>query len=556
MPSLEMLSGEEIYCGKRRFCSLSAKRRAKKTERKSSKKIIGYALIGILALGAVSVVAFAPRPAPVSPEDESRRQTIMLFQERFCGLSGESRSTEYLTEYSLPGICEMPLAIEVEGDTVWYVSTKNGTLGTYDVAAGRFGEQYQVPSWPTRTSATTFSMSWSAKADTSGNIWFTDERQRAIWRFDKESKMFSMFPVAARLPAAIDFDSQGNVYFVGIQSTSIFIGDVSSMKNGTSEGITEIPLPLDGFSGIDTNLITTGALTVDKENNDVWVSVLAFQKKGQIFQYDIDSGAVAKVVNLPNDITSPVGLAIDKAGDLWVSDHGTNIFFRYDTANGEITQFVTSVASPRIYAGIDKPNAYTLPYWIEQSSDTSLLWFNQHTGNKISSLDPEALILTEYWIPSQNRNWAACPENTVPCGLANALQISSGAGDQLWFTEWTENKIGRVDGSKVNPVAISQAQQELTVAKGDSVEIKLTVDASSNFEGKMISASTLTPNGRLGNSTGIFSEENISLQTGGSKEISYVFTAADDVLPGKYTLMLGSGNDEISVLKAVMVNVV
>lgn len=553
---MELLNGQEIYCGKRRFCLLSAKRREKKTDHRSSKKIIGYALIGILALGAVSVIAFAPRPAPVSPEDESRRQVIIQFQERFCGLSAEASSTAYVTEYELPGKCEMPLAIEVEGDTVWYVSTKNGTLGTYNVADGHFGEQYQAPSWPTRSSATSFSMSWSAKADGNGNIWFTDERQRALWRFDEASQTFSIFPVAAKLPAAIDFDGRGNIYFVGVQSTSIFIGEVSSMKNGTSDGITEVPLPLEGFTGIDANLITTGALTVDRQNNDVWVSLLAFQKKGQLIRYDIDSGAIASVLDLPPGVTSPVGLVVDRAGDLWVSDHGTNIFFRYDRASEEITQFVTSVASPRIYGGIDQQNAYTLPYWIELSPDTRLLWFNQHTGNKISSFDPEELVLTEYWIPSQNRNWALCPENTVSCGLANALQISVDTGGQLWFTEWTENKLGRVDGSRNNPVTISPGQEELTVARGESAQIRIAIDASSNFDGRMISSSNLTPNGRLGNSTGIFSEDSLSLQAGESKEISYVFTASDDVLPGKYTLMLGSGNDEISVLKAVMVDIV
>ena len=483
-------------------------------------------------------------------------QSLKLFQERYCGGNSHAQSTGFLTEYLLPSECEMPLAIEVYGDKVWYVSTKNGTLGSYNVAASRFEEEHHLPSWPTRANPTAFSMSWAAKADNDGNIWFTDERQRALWKFSQSQQTFSMYPVAARLPSSIDFDSQGMVYFTGVQSTSLFIGDPSRMKDGTPEGVTEVPLPLDGFSGIDMSRVTTGSLTVDKQNNKVWISLLAFQLKGQLFLYDIATQEIERVVELPTDINSPVGLALDAGGNLWVTDHGTNIFFKYDRTADSLTRFVTSVASPRIYAGVDQPRAYTLPYWIERSPDSSLLWFNQHTGNKISSFDPEKLVLTEYWVPSQNRNWAQCPDGTDACGLANALQFSSAPSGQTWFTEWTENKIGVVDGGKTIPVTVTVQQEELTVRRGDSVEIRINLQGASEFSGTMMSASTLTSNGRLGNSTGIFSEPSVQIQKGASREISYIFTAADDLAAGEQTIMVGAGNDEITILKAVILNIV
>ncbi|HKU49306.1 MAG TPA: hypothetical protein VJP79_05105, partial [Nitrososphaera sp.] len=339
---------------------MAAKRRGRQKSSSSSKKIVAYAAIGIIALAAVSVTAFAPKaPAPVSPEEQSRQQALMLFQDRFCGAGGQTQSTNYLTEFGLPSSCEMPLAIEATGGKVWYVSTKNGTLGSYNTAEGKFDQEQRVPSWPTRDTPVEFSMSWSAKADGNGNIWLTDERQRALWRFDVSEQTFEMYPVSARLPVSIDFDSQGMLYFAGVQSTSIFIGDPAKMKNGTSDGITEVPLPLDGFSSVDKSLVATGSLVVDRQNNKVWVSLLAFEKKGQLFRYDIDSAKIDRVVDLPDELTSPVGLALDDSGKLWVTDHGTNVFFSYDQDTGDITKFVTSVASPRIYAGRDLPKAYT-----------------------------------------------------------------------------------------------------------------------------------------------------------------------------------------------------
>lgn len=522
----------------------------------SSKKIIAYAMIGILAVAAVSVALFAKSTPATDPAEEQRIKAIRDFQTRFCGSEDQVHSTAYVSEFRLPSECEMPLAVEVDGNQVWYVSTKEGILGSYNTVEAKFEKENQIPSWPARSGPTSFSMSWAARADGNGNIWFTDERQKALWKFNKSSQTFEVFSVPANLPAGIDFDSDGNIYFMGVQSRSIFVGDVSKMKNGTSEGITEITLPLEGFQGIESNRITTGSLVVDEINNDVWVSLLAFQQKGQLFKYDLDADRVEKIVDLPSDLSSPVGMTTDAMGNLWVTDHGTSIFFKYDNASGEITKFVTSVASPRIYGGTTPPNAYTLPYWIETSPDDGALWFNQHTGNKMARFDPEELVLTEYWIPSQNGYWATgCLPGSTTCGLSNGLQFSSGENGQVWFTEWTQNKVGRVDANKQVPISVS-LPASVTVARGGVVEIKVDVNGSLDFAGKMMAASTLTPTGMLGNAGGIFSEESVSIAGGGSKTISYTFTPSEAVSQGQYVIMLGAGNDEISVMKAVRVNVV
>lgn len=512
-------------------------------------------MIGILAVAAVSVALFArSTPAP-DPAEEAKKEAIRVFQARFCGSEDPARSTPYVNEIQLPSECEMPLAVEVDGDRVWYVSTKEGILGSYNIAEAKFDKENEIPSWPARSTPTGFSMAWAAKADGIGNIWFTDERQKALWKFNKSAQTFEIFAVPANLPASMDFDSDGNIYFIGVQSRSIFVGDISTMKNGTSEGITEIALPLEGFAGIDSKLITTGSLVVDKKSNDVWVSLLAFQQKGQLFKYDLDADRVEKTVDLPSDLSSPVGMTTDASGNLWVTDHGTSIFFKYDNTSGEITKFVTSVASPRIYGGTTPPNAYTLPYWIETSPDDGALWFNQHTGNKMARFDPEELVLTEYWIPSQNSNWAACPPGAEGCGLANGLQFSSGENGQVWFTEWTQNNIGHVDAKKQVPVSVV-VPESVTVTRGGIVEIKVGINGSLDFVGKMMAAGTFTPTGMLGNAGGIFSEESVSVAAGGSKMISYTFSPSEAIAPGQYVIMIGAGNDDISVMKAVKVNVV
>jgi len=522
-----------------------------RTSRSSSKKIIAYAIIGILAVAAVSVSVFA-RPAPST--GNGQENSLQKFKDVWCGVDPKANSNTYVSEVVLPSDCEMPLGIAVDNDQVWYVSAKRGLLSSYSFVENKFS-QYSIPIWPSRDQAFANlpQMSWTVRLDGSGNVWFTDQNN-SIWRFNKSSQTFNKFTVPAIYPSSLDFDKSGNIYLIGINSKSLYFGNVSKMENGTSDGFTEISLPLGGFSGIDPRIMSSGLLVVDKERNNVWVSLLAFQdRKGQIFRYDIDTGRIDRSVDLATDVSAPVGGAVDNSGNLWVADHGTSIFYKYDPKQDKITKFVTSVASPRIYGGKTPQDAYTLPYWLATGRDGSL-WFNEHFGNKIARFDPEKLTLTEYWIPSQNKNWAACPPGSVTCGLANALQFGIGLDNQAWFSEQTENKIGKLDATKQVPLSIS-APDEITVRRGDSAEIKVVINASDNFNGQMMAAGTFMPSGMLGNSTGIFSEQSISISNG-SKQVSLTFTPADNLATGQFTLMVGAGNDEVSVLKAVRVNVV
>ena len=453
----------------------------------------------------------------------------------------------------------MPVGIAVDKDQVWYIATKNGTLGSYSLTENKFGKGYVIPVWAVRSHPNEITATGEVKPDNNDNIWFTgDQFSHTIFRFNKNSQTFDTFNlptnVSGNFPISFDFDSnQNKIYILGIKTTSLFVGDIAKMKNGTSDGITEVPIPLKGWENIEKFYITSGSLASDSKRNAVWITVLAFQQKGQIYKYDLGTGEFTPF-DLPDDLRSPVGIIVDNSGNIWASDHATNIFFKLDPTTKEITKFTTSIASSKIYGGTTPPNAYTLPYWFQKSSDGAI-WFNEHTGNKIAKFDPTKETLTEYWVPSQNKLWAKCPpDTTTDCGLANVLQFSVGANDRVWFSEWTENKLGKVDAEKQVPFTIS-VPEEVNVSRGNTAEIKVTVNASDNFNGKMVSAGTFTTTGTLGNSTGIFSEESVSVSAGSSKQVSFTFTPDNGLKAGQYTIMLGAGNDDVSHLKAVRVNV-
>ncbi len=554
---------------------------------KSSKKIIIYAIIGIIAVVAVSLVTFTgsgnnssltslggqansgsgtallgQQSGQVIQDTNSSQQQLQSFRDVFCGNQSEPNSTAYVREIKLPSSCEMPLGITVYRDTVWYISTKQGLLGIYNITSQRFVQEYRIPGWGTSQDSAAFPPQvWALKIDKQGNIWFTDERD-TIWKFSMTAKTFEKYVVpsaggtfGASYPVSLDFDSAGNIYFVGVHSPTLWFGKISEMKNGTSQGLSAIPLPLEGFASIDKDLISTGSVTVDNNRNVVWVTALAFQQKGQIFRYDIDKKTF-DVYNLSDNLTSPVGSTLDSNGNLWVTDHGTSTFFKLDPSSGKITEYVTSVASSKIYGGTTPSDAYTLPYWIEKGP-TATIWLNEHEGNKIAVFDPAKSTLVEYWIPSQNKFFSKCPDGSPTCGVANALQFSVGENNQVWFSEWTENKIGTVDTQKLIPFSVSTSTQNVTVARGDSTEIKVTIeDAGANsISVKMIASGSFTPNAQFGNSTGTYSEESATIDPGNSKQVSFIFTPARDLKPGQYMMMLGASDDDVSYLKAVTVNV-
>jgi virginiamycin B lyase len=555
-----------------------------------SKKTIIYAAIGIIVVVALAIGLFRDNNSGNNNNNDlsnnklaesSRIAAIDKFENQFCGNNANPNSNQYVSEYVLPSRCEMPLGIAVDNNAskVWYISTKNGVLGSYNIKENRFDQEHTIPIWKSRQNPIDSSQVWTVKVDRQNNIWFTDEKQNSIWRYNNLLKTFEFFNIPAisesfgtTYPVSLDFDSSGNIYFVGIRSPSLWFGNITEMKNGTSDGISQIPIPLQGFAGIDRDLISTGSLVVDENNNSVWLSMLAFARKGLIFKYDINSKTF-DVFNLPPDLRSPVGITLENNNnnsDLWITDHGTSIFYKLNYSDRKITKFVTSQASPRIFGlngtseelGASAPSAaYTLPYWINKGSNGSI-WFNEHTGNKIAVFNPVNMTLIEYWIPTQNALFGQCqPTNAKNCGIANLLQFSVGNNNDVWFSEWSENKIGRVDTDKEIPFSISSSEKEITIAKGKSAEIKLNLKTTSSSTSsdqriKMIKSGTFTATGALGNSTGSFSEELFSIAPGKSKEISFIFTPSLDLKYGEYTLMVGAENNDISYLNAIKINIV
>ncbi|MGE5660901.1 MAG: hypothetical protein ACM3X1_01505 [Ignavibacteriales bacterium] len=539
------------------------------------KKMVVFVVLAIVAIVGILLVYSSSISSGPSQQDgenvselvsEYKADAVEKFNAQFCGLDSHPNSSYLVVEYPLPALCEMPLGIGVDSQNqgVWYVSTKNGTLGRYDMKTNTFGKEYKIPSWPAREAPTMSSQVWDLDIDNKGNIWFTDEKLNALWRFSNDTRTFDIFAVPEKpeafgttYPVSMEIDKDGsNIYFVGIRSPSIWIGNISLMRNGTAGGIERIGIPLDSFAGIDPDLVSTGSVVLDEDNDRLFVSLLAFNTKGQILGYDLKNSTFTPY-ELPDDITSPVGLALDLDDNLWVTDHGTSIFFKLDPASGDITKFTTSTVSPRTLGQSTTIDAaYTLPYWIK-TGENGTIWFNQHTGNKMSSFNPNNLTLIEYWIPSQNKLWGPCRDSVGQCGISNALQFDVDKNNEVWFSEWSENKIGRVLTDRGLPLNVSVLPHNFTLQRGGNEEVRINVTSNRNttLTADMLAAGSFTPTGNLGNLSGLFSENSVRLEPGQTKQISFIVTPTEQLVAGNYTLMVGAETSDASVLRAIQVTI-
>src|ERR671910_828683 len=482
-------------------------------------------------------------------ENASKNQAILQFQTQFCGINSTPHSNSFISEYPLPQKCEMPLGILAENDSIWYISTKLGHLGKFNIKDNT-SQEFTIPVWDSRSKLTDISQTWDVKSDSKGGIWFTDEKQNGIWPYEQDSNSFSFFPVPERpsgfgtvYPVSIVLNDD-EIYFAGIRSKSLWFANVSDLKNNSSEGISNISLPLSSFKGTDPDLVSTGSIEIDRDRNVLWISMLAFGVKGQLFKFDLSSRTFT-TYDLPPHLDSPVGIAIDKKGNPWVTDHGTSIFFMVNSTNGKVTEYSTS---PLLISSANGPNVSgdTLPYWIKMDPAGNL-WFNEHVGNKLARFNNTDGTLVEYRIPTQN--------TFMSPGISNTLQFSIGKNNQIWFSEWTENKLGMLNGSKALPFVVDTSSTEYTAKKGETIEIPLVISAIDKVNIKMIASSTFTKTGSFGNSTFSFSQESFSMNSGETKNITFLVTPSNDLATGDYTIMIGAENNEVSYLDSIKVHI-
>jgi virginiamycin B lyase len=195
-----------------------------------------------------------------------------------CGTSIEKRN-EFITEYTIPAPCTQPVGIAIDShNKVWIGATWIGYLVVFDPKSNTFTEFIKIPNWSTK--GTFGSFIWGMEFDKLGNLWFTDQVNNAIWKYENSTKKFEMYmiPTRSSYPVQVGINPAGEVWFSEIFGKKLGVIEPNEARNGTSDGITEYELKQIDFE-------TMGPMTIGK-NGTIWLTAVSFPEGGNIVKFD------------------------------------------------------------------------------------------------------------------------------------------------------------------------------------------------------------------------------------------------------------------------------
>lgn len=454
----------------------------------------------------------------------------------------DSAGTEYrITQFPLPRGSVLPIAISVDRKTgdIWFVEQGSNQIGMLGPDGGKITE-YPIP--------TPNSMATSVAIDSRDNVWFSElgsnrigeikngtineyivppssveiegistpedcgPSQLAIDRFDnvwiacvfsnqideffQNNGTFDSFnlPVFQSAPAGFVFDDSGNLWFTAADANMLGRAEVSSLRNGTSSGITEFA-PLN---------------------------------RTYIFNFQKESNYFGSVSTVRSSLPTPTGIAISPDGNtLWISEHVDNSFDSYNLKTQSLDRYWTSKTFDEYGYPVSLPNGLAI--------DTNgTVWIAEHYGNKIAEFNPPTDHLTEFIV--------SCCNTTI----AGVYTLTLGNNGSVWFVESLANAIGELLPSSPTYPIVSVAPNQEEVVEGSPGEARIPIVLQQTFDPNLnqnvsvsLDVSGVSSNGTLTGATGYFDPDALTI-SGDQGSTSYLELKVESLAAGTYDLTMSA----------------
>jgi streptogramin lyase len=389
-----------------------------------------------------------------------------------------------ITEYPIPAQNSGPLSIAQAPDgSFWIAEYATGSIAQFLPSNATF-RQFLIPEANALPAYIT--------VDNFGKIWFSDQDAAgAIWMFDPATSNFTKHQTTTvySTPVGVAVDARNNVWFA--EDSGNNLGEL--VYPGFS--IKEFPLPQAGSGPAE--LAIQHGLT----STSIW---LTESLGNRIAVFNVTSGTFKEYApNVP--FASPVGIVLDKGGDVWVAEHGGSSIVEFDPKTATFVSFPTS--PPPASSGY--PNSAPATLAIDGQGR---LWFVEHFSDKVGRLDPATRSIDEFQIPS--------------AGVYSVLSAVDRNGN-FWFTEFSSNKIGIISGNATIPFTMRALQPpSLSLSAGKSI-----------MEGFRVANNGTAPITIQLYATNTFSQSQAS--NGASLNLTSL-----SLLPGKSAVLLASVNPD------------
>ncbi|MHB8702210.1 MAG: Vgb family protein [Nitrososphaerales archaeon] len=411
-----------------------------------------------------------------------------------------SSSSNAITETLIPQNQSYPLGITMDSrGNVWFAEAQAQSIVEYLIS----NQTFHVFKLPTNT--TQLTMIWFLFFDKNGHLWFADQNQPLLWEFNPSSEQFANYSTGNQLvrPFGLAYESSTNqVWFTSTYTNQIGSFLLSNSETATLQGL--ITVPSIGSVNSGPSGIAIG------QSGNVYVSQ---SFTGSISEYDPATQRFTHVWQLPNG-SQPVGIYPDASRNLiWFTDHGSSLFGYINETDNKVQEFATSLFH---YTQSNGENiaSITLPYWITESS-SGIVWFNEHYSDKIARFDPTKGTLTEYQVPT--------------LGAEPLRFYIDNSSSEIWFTEFTGNKIGVLQMNASNPTGTFMENSSATLSNGP---LELVANASSTLFNSTSFGGTMT---RIGD---VSSNLSIVVTPQGTSSSKITIQRGASLLSGNYTLTI------------------
>jgi virginiamycin B lyase len=420
------------------------------------------------------------------------------------------KPTNFIEEYNVPTPNSAPLAITADqSGRIWFAESNVSKLGMFDPTNRTFKE-YRVPGAGDM---------WGATVDKSGQVWLTQYSGKGsvnpggtivpgghgrLLRFNPASANFTVVdvPTPGSFPFRIITDAQGQVWFTELLGNKLAVYDPALNE------LQEYNVPSSFAGPADLAFDRQGNLWFTEAYNE---SVSEFQPATKTFtEHHLSSTDPSRY------ISSPVGIAIASNGHVWFADHGGSWIVEFNPVSQAVERYATGFPQGLGYA-IAIPNGVLI-------DGQGRIWFCEHGGNAIGYYDPTSRTMVEFPIP------------TGP--ISTALWITQTANGDIWFTEWSANKIGVVRTQVPVSISVHVSASQLTIAAGSATTVSILVKSTRNISG----------NGTLSYSWSSYEPADVQVTFPGNPSITGFADLAGEAQvkmssktsPGNYTLSIGA----------------
>jgi virginiamycin B lyase len=426
-----------------------------------------------------------------------------------------AKSSNFIKEFEIPLEERGLKGITADSDgNVWFYHSTNSTSKIIKMEQSGELKEYNVmgdtvvPSYVVQLAGGQLILDEARNA-----LWFTDARTNSIGRLDTESGQIHLIfiPTERAGPMGITLSNdKKTIWFTEILASKI------AKLDPTTDKITEYS------TGGDTG----PTLLIFDKNNVLWVTQSYSHNVLRIQPDLLDSVLINGMQSLSlqkPDTFSPFGLAIvdsQQKQKIIISDHGSSriVLSDVDSNLSEFTSYWTSPSS--VYP-------QTLPGQVV-SDKTGNVYFPQHGGNKISKIDTDSGVMTEYEVP------------TGPLATIVFAAITPD-GSKVWFTEWASNKIGYLDTTIPVPYDLNVSNNKITLDKSGPKTIIAELKSESDAQYVSTNDVEIGVIGMTDSGLSGVSYEAASPRTNlaGDKNVSteIALTVQDGANPGTFSIM-------------------